>query len=145
MSLRDPTKKMSKSDPNHLSRIDLTDTPDTIKSKIKKSVTDSENHISYDPERRPGVSNLIDIYCALSEETMETVCSRYNNIERFKSVFKEDLTDLIVQKLSPIRQEIEKLAKQDLYVEEILKNGATKACELASVTLDNVKTLIGFK
>lgn len=145
MSLRDPTKKMSKSDTNHLSRIELDDTPDTIKSKIKKSITDSDNHISYDPERRPGVSNLIDIYCALNEETIETVCTRYHNIERFKSVFKEDLTDLIVQNLSPIRQEIEKLTKQDSYVEEILQNGAAKARELASVTLNDVKTLIGFK
>jgi tryptophanyl-tRNA synthetase len=144
MSLRDAKNKMSKSDTNPLSRIELTDSPDVIKSKIQKSVTDSDNHISYDSEGRPGISNLIDIYCAFSGETIENVCSKYQNIERFKSVFKEDLTSLLVEKLSPIRLEIQKLDDEELYVEEILKNGSKKAIELANSTLTDVKTLVGF-
>jgi len=145
MSLRDATTKMSKSDTNPMSRIELSDSPDIISSKIKKSITDSDNHISYNPDERPGVSNLIDIYCALSGLPVEEVCSKYWNIERFKAVFKEDLIDLLVESLTPIRQDIERLQTEGSYVDSVLTEGATKACELAHGTLNEVKTLVGFK
>lgn len=74
-SLRNPGKKMSKSDPDPKSRISLTDTPDEIASKLKKSVTDCTSQISYDLEGRPGISNLINILSIFSEKSVEDVCS----------------------------------------------------------------------
>ena len=74
MSLRDATTKMSKSDPQEVSRIELSDSPDIIKTKIQKATTDSEKHISYDPQNRPEMSNLINIYAEFSGLSHQQVC-----------------------------------------------------------------------
>lgn len=144
MSLRDPTKKMSKSDPNPMSRIEITDTPDVIGTKIRKSVTDSINHISYSHEHRPGVSNLIDIYSFLSNETVDSICKKYDSVERFKAIFKQDLIELVVEELRPIRNEMERIENEKKYVNDVLEKGAQKAREIGFRNLNQVKNLVGF-
>ena len=145
MSLRDATIKMSKSDPLQMSRIKLSDPPTVIKNKITKAVTDSEFHIGYDPENRPAMANLINIYSAFSGLSPEDICSKYHNVERFKALFKADLTELIVSELSSIQDSIVRLQRDIGYVENVLEGGAGKARDVADLNLQEVKRLVGLK
>ena len=143
MNLRDPKSKMSKSDLNTMSRIEVTDTPDEISSKIRKAVTDSEPQIHYDPASRPGMTNLLNIYSAFSGLTQEEVCEKYQNLEQFKSAFKTDLVEILVSELQPIRSEILRLRQDPGYVDGMLKEGVRKAQQIAKENLDEVKGLVG--
>ncbi|HEY9817055.1 MAG TPA: tryptophan--tRNA ligase, partial [Candidatus Obscuribacterales bacterium] len=105
MSLRDGTKKMSKSDPSDYSRINLTDSADLIAKKIKKAKTDSLDHFSYDPASRPELANLLTIFSTLSQQPIESLLGQFKS----KVDFKEQLTDLLVHKVTPIGQRIEEL------------------------------------
>jgi len=145
MSLRDASKKMSKSDPQEMSRIELSDPPDIIKSKIQKAVTDSEKHISYDPQSRPEMTNLINIYAEFSGSWPEDICEKYCNMERCKSTFKTDLTELIATKLSPVRDNVLKIQKDVGYVDSVLRTGADKARDIAETNLMEIKTMIGLR
>lgn len=83
-SLRDPTKKMSKSDTDIKSRLDLTDTPDVLLNKIKKALTDFTSEVTYDPNNRPGVANLINIHSMLTGKTPEEICKEAEGLETAK-------------------------------------------------------------
>ena len=143
MSLRDGTKKMSKSDPSDLSRINLTDDADDISRKIKKAKTDPEPLPSElaGLEGRPEASNLVGIFAALSDRTKEDVLTEYGG-QQF-SAFKPALTDLAVTVLAPVNAEMRKLEADPGHIDAVLKNGAERAGEIAARTMADVKDIIG--
>ena len=142
MSLRDGTKKMSKSDESDASRINLTDDVDSIVRKIQKARTDAIAGITFDPINRPEITNLINIFCSLSDMDIKDIVDRYQN-KNF-SLFKKDLSDLIITHLQPIQTEFNKLIQDKSYIESALHKGAIKAQRKASVTCDRVKQKFGF-
>ncbi len=144
MSLKDGTKKMSKSDPSDLSRINLTDTKEEILNKIKKAKTDTmpiPNEIS-ELKKRPEVENLLGIFSSLNNQTTEKTINEFNG-KNF-SDFKNNLAELVVEKISPISLEITKLLKNEDYIDQILKEGAEKANEQSSKKVKEMKKIIGF-
>jgi tryptophanyl-tRNA synthetase len=144
MSLRDGSKKMSKSDDSDYSRINLTDDADAIAQKIRKARTDpaplpdSEKGL----EGRPEAENLINIYAALADEPRAAVIGRYAG-QQF-SVFKNELADLAVTKLTPLATEMRRLLADPGEIERILGDGATRAAALAGPVMAEVKRLVGF-
>jgi tryptophanyl-tRNA synthetase len=132
---------MSKSDPNNMSRIELTDTPNSIKKKIAKALTDSENYISYDPQARPGVSSLVQIYSSCSDIPIDQVVEKFNG-QGFKE-FKSDLTQVLIKKIEPIQKRYQELKNDPSYVQQVLKEGAQKADNLAQIKLDQVMKVMG--
>tara|TARA_Y100000590_G_scaffold470550_1_gene666244 strand:+ start:167 stop:1174 length:1008 start_codon:yes stop_codon:yes gene_type:complete len=144
MSLRDGTKKMSKSDPSDYSRIMMSDSPDSIVQKIKKAKTDSHPIPSSLDEaiKRPEALNLITIFAALSNISKNSVIEQYAGKEF--SLFKKDLADLSAQKLNPISLEIEKLMGDERYLDDIMKKGKEKAIITAEPVIKKVYEIIGF-
>ena len=144
MSLKDGTKKMSKSDPSDLSRINLNDTSDQISNKIKKAKTDSEplpdNEI--DLSKRPEAENLLGIYSSLSDQLLSKTIDEFSG-KNF-SDFKDKLLNLVVDKIAPISLEINKLLKDEKFLDEVLKEGANKAEEIAQRKIKNIKKILGF-
>jgi tryptophanyl-tRNA synthetase len=140
MSLDDPTKKMSKSNPNAGSYIALLDEPNVITKKIKRAVTDSEGTVRYDKENKPAVSNLLTIYAACTNESIETIEKRYEG--RGYGDFKKDLAEVIVDTLTPIQEEYQRWINSPELI-EILKDGAERARAIASVTMDKVRKNMG--
>ncbi|GGB55027.1 tryptophan--tRNA ligase [Tistrella bauzanensis] len=141
MSLRDGTKKMSKSDPSDYSRINLTDDRDTIAQKLRKARTDSEPGVTYEPERRPEVANLIRIYAALDGRTTDAVVAEYADAP-FTDV-KAKLTDLAVEKLGPIAERMKQLMAEPAEIDRILARGAERARAIAEPVLDEVRQTMG--
>ena len=144
MSLKDGMKKMSKSDPSDLSRINLTDEKDLIVNKIKKAKTDNMPMptIEENLEKRPEVENLLGIYSSLSNQTLDQSKKEFNG-KNF-SDFKDNLAELVVEKISPISLEITKLLKNEDHIDQILKEGAEKANEQSSKKVKEMKKIIGF-
>ena len=145
MSLKDGSKKMSKSEPSDLSRINLTDSKDLIINKIKKAKTDPlpiPGNID-DLNKRPEVKNLMSIYSSLTNSTLEKSITIYSG-KNF-SEFKEELSQLLVDKIVPISQEINKLIKEKSFLDKILLEGAEKANEIASQKLKKIQQIIGFQ
>lgn len=144
MSLRDGTKKMSKSDPSDNSRINLTDDADTIAQKIRRAKTDSEplpsDEKGLDP--RPEADNLVGIYAALAGKTKQDVLGEFGGGQF--STFKNALVDLAVEKLGPIGAEMKRLTKDDAYVDAVLIDGANRARVIAAETLRAVRDIVGF-
>ena len=144
MSLKDGKKKMSKSDPSELSRINLTDTDSEIINKIKKAKTDTSpfpTNIN-DLKSRPEIENLIGIYSSLSGKKVDDFFNDFKN-KNF-SYFKEKLSDVIVEKISPISKEIRKLNQDSSYIDQVLKEGGEKAYKLSSKKLKDIKKKFGF-
>jgi len=143
MSLKDGTKKMSKSDPSDLSRINLTDDKDLIVNKIKKAKTDSMPmpSIKEDLNKRPETDNLLGIYSSLSNQDLEQSKNEFNG-KNF-SEFKEKLSDLLVEKISPISKEIKRLLNDAKYLDNILLEGSQKADRMASIKIKEIKKIIG--
>ncbi len=144
MSLRDGNKKMSKSDPSEMSRINLTDDVDVIARKIQKARTDS-GEIPDNVEGlkdRPEAANLIAIYAALSDQTRAQVCEDFGG--RGFSNFKAALTELAVTVLGPITSEMKRLKDDPAYMDSILDAGAIKARELSEPVLREVRQIVGF-
>ena len=144
MSLRDGSKKMSKSDPSDYSRIMLTDTAENITQKIKKAKTDPEP-LPQDKtglEKRPEAENLISIFASLQDTSIESVIKDYAGKEF--STFKKDLADLSVSKLEPITSEMNKLMNDVSYIDSILKQGQDNAIAVAEPVLQKTKEIIGF-
>ena len=144
MSLKDGTKKMSKSDPSDLSRINLTDKKDEIVNKIKKAKTDNSALPSDDKKlnERPEVENLLGIYSSLSNQTLSDSINEFGG-KNF-SEFKQKLSDLVVEKISPISDEINKLKKDNNFIDKILEDGAEKADKITSKKVKEMKKIIGF-
>ena len=140
MSLDDPTKKMSKSAENPLSRISLLDEPATIKKAIMKATTDSEGSVRFDIENKPGISNLLSIYSAISGKTIEQLDKDYEG--QGYGNFKKDLVEVVVDALAPIRENFEQIRYTDELVRD-LKAGGEAANEIACKTLARVKDKFG--
>jgi len=144
MSLRDGSKKMSKSDPSDYSRIMLTDTAENITQKIKKAKTDPES-LPQDKtglEKRPEAENLISIFASLQDTSIESVIKDYAGKEF--SIFKKDLADLSVSKLEPITSEMNKIMSDVSYIDSILNQGKENAIAVAEPVLQKTKQIIGF-
>jgi tryptophanyl-tRNA synthetase len=144
MSLRDGTKKMSKSDPSDYSRITLTDGPDAIAQKIRKAKTDPlpMPDTVADAEKRPEADNLIGIYAALADIEKDDVVKMF--VGQQFSGFKNALTELAVAKLGPIGAEMQRLMADPGYVDSVLRDGAARANAIAEPVLAEVYRTVGF-
>jgi tryptophanyl-tRNA synthetase len=144
MSLKDGLKKMSKSDPSDLSRINLTDDKEQISNKIKKAKTDplpmpsDSNSLS----QRPEAENLLGIYSSLTNQSLEKSIKEFDgkNFSEFKNI----LSEILIKKIDPISQEIKKLLDDEKYLDGILLEGSEKADKIASKKIREIKDLIGF-
>jgi tryptophanyl-tRNA synthetase len=143
MSLRDGTKKMSKSDPSDYSRINLTDDADAIAQKIRKAKTDADALPAAveDLEKRPEADNLITIFAALEGTSRQDVLGRFAG--RQFSDLKGALVDLSVAKLGPITAEMNRLMKDPAEIDRILKRGAERAGAIAETTMAEIKDTVG--
>lgn len=141
MGLDDPTKKMSKSNPNKNSYVLLLDSPADIRKKLARAVTDSEMSVRYDWDNKPAVSNLIEIYAVFSGESTETIERRYEG--QGYGGFKKDLAEVVVEKLVPIQERYRDIIDSDELI-LILKEGAMRASETAQITLLQAKRAMGF-
>ena len=144
MSLKDGTKKMSKSDPSDFSRINLMDNKDKIINKIKKAKTDTlpmpnENE---DLKNRTEVLNLLVIFSSLSNQSIEKSINEFSG-KNF-SIFKEKLANLLIEKIEPISKEINKLLNDQKHLDGILHEGSEKANEFASKKIKEMKKIMGF-
>ncbi|MCA3565244.1 MAG: tryptophan--tRNA ligase [Methylocystis sp.] len=144
MSLRDGAKKMSKSDPSDLSRINLTDDADMIAAKIRKAKTDPEPLPSEAKglAGRPEAENLVTIYAALADETTEAVLAEFGGGPF--SRFKQALGDVAVARLAPIAGEMRRLLADPGHVDAVLAEGAARARAIARPNMDAVKDIVGF-
>ena len=144
MSLRDGTKKMSKSDPSDYSRINLTDDADTIAQKVRKAKTDPEPLPSEEKglEKRAEADNLVGIYAALSGQSKQAVLTEFGGGQF--STFKNALAELCVAKLSPVAGEMKRLMSDPGHVDRILIEGGDRARAMAAETMKSVKDIVGF-
>ena len=142
MSLQEPDKKMSKSDPNPNGYILLLDDPDTIRRKLRRAVTDCESTITFDPEKQPGVSNLLSVYCACNGASMEDALAHFEGSNY--GVLKNDTAEAAVALLTPVQQEYKRILGDKAYLNDILKNGADRAQAIAGRTLRKVYHKVGF-
>lgn len=141
MSLDDPANKMSKSNPNELSKIMILDDYDKIKKSIMKATTDSEGIVRYDETEKPGISNLMTIYASLSDLSLTEIEAKYEGMGYGQ--FKKDLVEVVYNGLAPVRERYEAILASG-EIEEILKAGAEKANLTANEVLNRVKDQIGF-
>ena len=144
MSLKDGTKKMSKSDPSELSRINLNDDKDSIINKIKKAKTDSlpiPDSIE-ELQKRPEAENLLGIYSSLNNQILKQTLDEFCG-KNF-SDFKKKLSDLLIEKITPVSLKMKEIQKDNNFIDDILKQGAEKADKIASKKVDEIKKIIGF-
>lgn len=140
MSLQEPTKKMSKSDDNQMATIRLLDDEVTILKKLKRAQTDSENSVHYDKENKPGISNLMGIYAAITKDSYETIEQRY--VGQGYGTFKKDVAELLIDTLRPLQERYNELIDSP-ELDHILDEGAAKAREKASKTYRDVELAMG--
>ena len=140
-SLQDPARKMSKSDAED-SFISVLDTPDVIRRKYRRAVTDSLACIRFDPENQPGVSNLLSIICALTGEDMEKVVASFEG--KGYGDLKAAVTDVTIETLAPIQAEFARVMKDRKYMEEVYREGAQRAGAIAERTLQKLMKKIGY-
>ena len=138
MSLSDPTKKMSKSDPK--GDIFLLEDIKSARKKIMSAVTDSGCEIIYDEENKPGISNLLTIYASLKEISIEEAVKHFEGY-RYGD-FKKEIADLVCQTLEDIQEKYKNILESKEYL-EVLKNGAKKAREISLKTLRKIKEAVG--
>ena len=144
MSLKDGNKKMSKSDPSDLSRINMTDSKDQIVNKIKKAKTDNDPlpNSDKDIQKRPEVENLLGIYSSMNNQSLLKTINEFSG-KNFSDL-KQKLTEIVVEKISPISNEINKLQKDPKFIDDVLQEGAQKAEEIANKKVQEIKKIIGF-
>ncbi|XP_046940236.1 tryptophan--tRNA ligase, mitochondrial isoform X1 [Lynx rufus] len=141
-SLRDPLAKMSKSDPDKLATVRITDSAEEIVRKFRKAVTDFTSEVTYEPARRPGVSNLVAIHAAVTRLPVEEALRRGAGMDTAR--YKLLVADAVIEKFAPIKREIEKLKMDRGHLEKVLQVGSAKAKELAHPVCQDVKKLVGF-
>ena len=132
---------MSKSDPDPKSRIDITDTHDTIRSKLKKALTDSTSKVTFDPTNRPAVSNLVTMHSAVTDKTPEEICEAMEGVTTAE--YKLIVADAINDQIEPIREKYLKYLKDVGYLEDVLRTGRDKAKVVASETYEEVRKCVG--
>jgi tryptophanyl-tRNA synthetase len=140
MSLADPTKKMSKSDPNKKAFITLLDDAKTIEKKIKSAVTDSDGIIKYDKENKPGITNLLNIYSILANKSIEQLEQEYAG--KGYGEFKADLAQVVIDTLKPIQEKYYHLMESEL-LDQVLDEGAEKANQVANKMLKKMENAMG--
>ncbi|MBQ4089623.1 MAG: tryptophan--tRNA ligase [Clostridia bacterium] len=140
MSLQDPTRKMSKSDPED-TYIAILDKPEIIRKKMRRAKTDSENCVEFDPENRAGVSNLMSIMSALTGRTMEDISAEYSG--KGYGVFKDAVADAVIAVLEPIQNEYDRISSDKAYLQEVMQDGAERAASLAYRTMLKVRKKLG--
>ena len=145
MNLRDGSKKMSKSEISDLSRINILDSNDVIATKIKKAKTNSELFPKkiQDINKYPEIENLINIYMSLTKKTKEEIHREYSN--KIFSIFKKELTEIIINSISPIRKRTHHILKERKMIEEILAKGNKKAKNIAISNLKEIHKIIGLQ
>ncbi len=141
MGLDDPNTKMSKSASSEYNYISLADTPDLIRKKIKKAVTDSGSTIEYDEQKRPAVANLLTIYSALSDRPIEDIVKSYEG--KGFGDFKKDLAEVVVEGIAPMQKRIEQFTSDPAHLQKILTIGAEKASDIARPRMAEIKKLLG--
>ena len=140
MSLGDPTSKMSKSDPDGC--VFLMDKPEDIMRKFKRAVTDCEAAVKYDKENKPGISNLLAVYCTATGKTIEEAEAEFEG--QGYGIFKPAVGEAVVELLRPVREEATRLMGDKAYLESIYKEGAERASWMAEKTLRKVYKKVGF-
>lgn len=140
MSLQNPTSKMSKSDTNVKGFISMLDEANVIRKKIKSAVTDSTGVIEYDPENKPGISNLLSIFSAATDRSIDELAEAYNG--KGYGEFKGDLAEAVVALLEPIQDRYKELLVSD-ELDDILDRGAEQARGVANKTLQRMKNAVG--
>ncbi|XP_010845519.1 PREDICTED: tryptophan--tRNA ligase, mitochondrial isoform X1 [Bison bison bison] len=141
-SLRDPSAKMSKSDPDKLATVRITDSPEEIVQKFRKAMTDFTSEVTYEPASRGGVSNLVAIHAAVAGLPVEEVVRRSAGMDTAR--YKLVVADAVIEKFAPIKSEIEKLKMNKDHLEKVLQVGSARAKELAYPVCQEVKKLVGF-
>jgi len=144
MSLSDPTSKMSKSDKDPNGSIYLMEKPEDIMRKFKRAITDSdtEHCVRYDPEHKPGVSNLMSIYSAVTGKSYDEIEQEFDG-QGYGS-FKPAVGETVAETLRPIREEATRILGDKAYLEGVYKAGAEKASYVANKTLRKVYKKVGF-
>lgn len=140
MSLQDPKKKMSKSD-DAKTYVSLFDEPDAIKKKIMSAKTDSGKDIRYNITKKPGISNLLTIYSLLTDRPVEDIQKDF--AKKSYAEFKKSLADIVINYLEPFRRKQKELSTRDVYVQEILTKGASRAKIIAETTMQEVRKKMG--
>ncbi|MCB1883842.1 MAG: tryptophan--tRNA ligase [Geminicoccaceae bacterium] len=143
MSLRDGTRKMSKSDPSDMTRINLVDDRETIAQKIRKAKSDSVMGVSYDPASRPEASNLLQIYAALADMGQGEAVARFKDASF--ADFKADLADLTAARLGPITERMRALMAEPERIDAVLADGAERARASAAPVLAEAYEAVGFR
>lgn len=141
MSLQDPTKKMSKSDENPNATVFILDEPNVIRKKFKRAVTDNIGEVNYDPEKQPGVSNLLSIYascCDISIEKAEKEFKGYGY-----AALKSKTAESVISLLEPVQKKYKELSKDKKYVLSVINKGQEKASSIAQRTMSKVKKKVG--
>ncbi len=140
MSLKDPKKKMSKSDgPEHM--LGIFEDPASIQKKVMAAVTDTGKTIEYNLEKKPGISNLLTMYSLFANQPVKAVEKKFKG--KGYAQFKKALAELLVTQLEPLRKKKKKLESREVYVQEILRQGAAKARGIAFLTMDEVRKKVG--
>ncbi len=142
MSLSNPTSKMSKSDEDKYGCVSLLDTPDEIREKFKKSVTDSGKEIKFDPQNKPAISNLLTIFSLFSEKSISDLEKNYQNTSGYAD-FKMDAAQAVIAGLADFQKKYDEIKNNPDFVEKVIKEGARKAQEIASTKMEEVRKKIG--
>ena len=141
MSLQEPTRKMSKSDPEE-TYIAILDKPEIIRKKMRRAVTDCDNTVVFDPENKPGISNLMSIMSALTGKTMDEITAEYDGKGYGK--FKDAVADCVIAALEPIQKRYDEISADKGYLQDVLMDGAERATALAQRTMFKVRRKIGY-
>jgi tryptophanyl-tRNA synthetase len=140
--LQDPTIKMSKSTSSPQGIVDVLDDPARIRKKIARAVTDTGSEVRADDETKPGVTNLLRIYSALTGEPISALENKYG--DGGYGAFKKDVAEAVVAALTPIRERTEKILADETHLDQVLAHGADRAGEVARRTMDAVRDRVGF-
>ncbi|MEK7542578.1 MAG: tryptophan--tRNA ligase [Patescibacteria group bacterium] len=140
MSLQDPKKKMSKSD-GPQAFLSLFEEPESIRKKLMRATTDKDKNITYNPTKKPGVSNLLAIYSLFAQEPLSDIEKKFQG--KGYASLKKETAELLIDKLAPFRRKKKELLTRDLYLKEILKAGVRKARTIAQATMEDVRSKIG--
>ena len=140
MSLQEPTRKMSKSDPEE-TYIAILDKPEIVRKKLRRAVTDSEAEVRFDPEKKPGVSNLMSILSALTGASMDQISADFSG--KGYGAFKDAVADAVIAVLGPIQRRYDEISADKPYLERVMLEGAGRADRLATPTMRKVRKKVG--
>ena len=140
MSLQEPTRKMSKSDPED-TYIAMLDAPDVIRRKLRRAVTDCDGAVRYDPENKPGVSNLMSILATLTGQSFAAIEKDFDG--KGYGAFKDAVADCVVEALSPIQERYNRIVSDKAYLQEVMATSAERASKLAARTMLKVRKKVG--